>query len=71
LPKNVDEWICIGSPLTPNLLNGGKADFPEYHHVHIKPGSYAVYKKTGKFPGETVFFKELRLTHDAQLPDSS
>ena len=31
LPKNFHEWIYVGSPLTPNALNGGEAGFPEYH----------------------------------------
>jgi hypothetical protein len=27
LPKNFNEWVYVGSPLTPNALNGGKANF--------------------------------------------
>jgi len=42
LPKNFHQWIYVGSPLTPNALNGGKANFPEYHNVYIAPGSYAI-----------------------------
>ena len=41
------EWVLVGVPLTPNALNGGHANFPEYHNVYIEPGSYAIYKKTG------------------------
>jgi hypothetical protein len=26
--KNFHEWIYVGSPLTPNVLNDGKAGFP-------------------------------------------
>ena len=29
-PKNFREWVYVGSPLTPNALNGGEAGFPEY-----------------------------------------
>ncbi|SDD99471.1 Cytochrome P460, partial [Cupriavidus sp. YR651] len=61
LPKNFHEWVYVGSPLTPNALNGGKANFPEFHNVYIEPGSYAIYKKTGEFPEGTIFFKELQL----------
>src|SRR3989440_12639588 len=50
LPKNFHEWVYVGSPLTPNALNGGKAGFPEYHNVYIEPGSYEIYKKTYAFP---------------------
>jgi hypothetical protein len=71
LPKNFHEWIFVGSPLTPNALNNGKANFPEYHNVYIEPGSYAIYRKTGVFPEGTIFFKELQLTLPAQNPDGS
>lgn len=30
LPKNFERWVYVGSPLTPNALNGGKAAFPEF-----------------------------------------
>ncbi|HEY4318860.1 MAG TPA: cytochrome P460 family protein [Herbaspirillum sp.] len=71
LPKNFHEWVYVGSPLTPNALNGGKANFPEFHNVYIEPGSYAIYKKTGEFPEGTIFFKELQLLLPAQNPDGS
>lgn len=71
LPKNFHEWVFVGSPLTPNALNNGKANFPEYHNVYIEPVSYAIYRKTGVFPEGTIFFKELQLTLPAQNPDGS
>lgn len=71
LPKDFNEWIFVGSPLTPNRLNGGKANFPEYHNVYIEPGSYEIYKKTGEFPEGTIFFKELQLTIPGENPDGS
>src|SRR5882724_7547085 len=71
LPKNFHEWVYVGSPLTPNALNGGKANFPEFHNVYIEPGSYEIYKKTGEFPEGTIFFKELQLTLPAENPDGS
>jgi hypothetical protein len=71
LPKNWRTWVYLGSPLTPNALNGGKANFPEFHNVYIEPGSYAIYKKTGEFPEGTIFFKELQLTLPAENPDGS
>ena len=36
LPMNYRKWIFVGSPLTPNALNDGKANFPEYHNVYIE-----------------------------------
>ena len=71
LPKNFHEWVFLGSPLTPNALNGGNANFPEFHNVYIEPGSYEIYKRTGEFPEGTIMFKELQLTLPAQNPDGS
>ena len=72
LPKDYRNWVYVGSPLTPNALNKGKAAFPEYHNVYIEPGSYAIYKKTGVFPEGTMFYKELQLTlRPAENPDGS
>ena len=62
LPRNFHEWIYVGSPLTPNALNGCDAGFPEYHNVYMEPCSYETYKKTNAFPNGTIFFKELQLT---------
>ena len=71
LPKNFHEWIYVGSPITPNALNGGAAGFPEYHNVYIEPGAYEIYKKTNAFPEGTILFKELQLTTSAENPDGS
>jgi Cytochrome P460 len=84
LPKNFNEWVYVGSPLTPIALNGGKAcpeppsassgpctGFPEYHNVYIEPGSYEIFKQTHEFPEGTIFFKELQLTLPGQNPDGS
>jgi len=71
LPKNFHEWVYVGSPLTPNALNGGMANFPEYHNVYIEPCSYEKYKQTNVFPEGTILFKELQLTLPGQNPDGS
>jgi Cytochrome P460 len=84
LPKNFNEWVYVGSPLTPIALNGGKAcpeppsdtsgpctGFPEYHNVYIEPGSYEIFKQTHEFPEGTILFKELQLTLPGQNPDGS
>ena len=64
LPENSmwRSWIFVGTPLTPNALNGGQANFPEYHYVYIEPGSYDIYRKTRIFPDGT-FFSRLSLIH--------
>jgi hypothetical protein len=72
LPKNFYEWIYVGSPLTPNALNDGHANFPEFHNVYMEPCSYEQYQKTNVFPEGTIFFKELQLTlGPAENPDGS
>jgi hypothetical protein len=71
LPKDFHEWVYVGSPLTPNALNGGNANFPEFHNVYIEPGSYETYKRTHEFPEGTILFKELQLTLPAENPDGS
>ena len=72
-PNNVwRTWIYVGSPLTPNALNDGKAGFPEYHNVYMQPWSYREYQKTHEFPEGTIMFKELQLTlPPAEHPDGS
>lgn len=58
-PTGYREWIYIGSPLTPNDMNNGKAAFPEFHNVYIDPASWAHWKKTGEFRDGTLIVKEL------------
>ena len=58
-PEGYREWIYIGTPLTPNDLNGGEAPFPEFHAVYMDPESFAHYEKTGEFRDGTVMIKEL------------
>ena len=53
------KWVYVGTPLTPNELNGGEAPFPDFPAVYIDPESYAEYEKTGKFRDGTVIVKEL------------
>jgi cytochrome c553 len=71
LPKNFQEWIFIGAPLTPNGLNNGNAAFPEFHHVYINRDAYAVYMQTGQFPQGTVISKELVLLQKPDYKDGS
>jgi len=59
LPVEYREWVFIGATVTPNDMNGGKAAFPEFHHVYIDPGSYKHYQETGKFRDGTVLVKEM------------
>jgi hypothetical protein len=71
LPQSYREWIFVGSPITPNGLNDGQANFPEYHNLYIEPCGYKKYLKTGLFPDGTIFYKELQLTVPGENSDGS
>ena len=58
-PTGYREWVYVGTPVTPNDMNGGKAAFPEHHNVYIDPESWAQWKKTGKFRDGAILIKEL------------
>ena len=58
-PVGYREWVYVGTPLTPNELNDGKAAFPEFHNVYIDPKSWAHWKDNGEFRDGTILIKEL------------
>src|SRR6267143_4791815 len=71
LPTGFRKWVLVGTPLTPNGLNNGKAGFPEYHHVYVEEKNLDVYLKTGSFPEGTIIVKELTRVLDPTFPDGS
>ena len=71
LPTGYRAWVFVGAPLTPNALNSGEANFPEYHHVYVEKKNVDAYLKTGTFPEGTVFVKELTRVLDPKFPDGS
>jgi hypothetical protein len=71
LPTGFRKWVFVGAPLTPNALNNGKANFPEYHHVYIEQKNVDAYLKTGEFPEGTVIVKELTRVLNPEFPDGS
>ncbi|WP_347888397.1 cytochrome P460 family protein [Nitrosomonas europaea] len=70
LPKNYREWVMVGTQVTPNELNDGKAPFTEIRTVYVDPESYAHWKKTGEFRDGTVTVKELVSVGDRKGPGS-
>ena len=60
-PEDWRSWKYVGTPLTPNALNGGEAPFPEFHNVYMEPSAFEAYKKTGEFAEGTQLAKELVL----------
>jgi hypothetical protein len=71
LPTGFREWVFIGGPITPNGLNNGKAEFPEFHSVYVERENFHYYQKHGDFPEGTVLVKELALTQPGKYPDGS
>src|SRR6201982_356783 len=70
-PHVFRRWVFVGAPLTPNGLNDGKANFPEYHHVYIEQQNVDAYLKAGSFPEGTVIVKELTRVLNPTFPDGS
>ena len=58
-PEGYREWVYVGTPVTPNDMNDGKAAFPEFHNVYIDPDSWKYWKKHGEFRDGTILVKEL------------
>lgn len=58
-PTGYREWIYVGTPVTPNDMNDGKAAFPELHNVYIDPKSWEHWKNKGEFRDGTILIKEL------------
>ena len=71
IPTGFRRWVFVGAPLTPNGLNGGKANFPEFHNVYIQAQNIEAYMKTGQFPEGTVIVKELTRLLNPTFPDGS
>lgn len=70
-PHVFRRWVFVGAPLTPNGLNGGHANFPEFHHVYIEEKNVDAYLKTGSFPEGTIIVKELTRVLNPTFPDGS
>jgi hypothetical protein len=58
-PTGYREWVYVGTPVTPNDMNDGKAAFPEHHNVYIDPVSWTHWKDKGEFRDGTILIKEL------------
>jgi hypothetical protein len=71
IPEGFRRWVQVGTPLTPNGLNDGKAGFPEFHNVYIQAQNVDAYMKTGQFPEGTIIVKELTRVLSPTFPDGS
>ncbi|MBA4066685.1 MAG: cytochrome P460 [Isosphaera sp.] len=66
-PVGYRKWVFLGTPLTPNDMNGGEATFPEFHNVYMDPDSFAHLEKTGEYRDGTVLVKELTAVGTKEL----
>jgi Cytochrome P460 len=71
LPTGYRRWVFVGGPVTPNGLNNGQSNFPEFHNVYIQAQNVDAYLRTGSFPEGTVIVKELTRVLDPAFPDGS
>ena len=75
VPDDWRSWVYVGTPLTPNALNGGEAPFPEFHNVYVEPSAFEHWRETGEFANGTQIAKELVLVRekpeDEIFPDGS
>lgn len=63
-PNDWRSWVFVGSPLTPNELNGGAAGFPEFHNVYVEPSALDYFETNGTWAEGTQIVKELALVRD-------
>jgi len=70
-PAVFRKWVFLGAPTTPNGLNNGKANFPEFHHVYVEQKNFDEYIRTGTFPEGTMLVKELTRVLKPTFPDGS
>ncbi|HEU0105113.1 MAG TPA: cytochrome P460 family protein [Vicinamibacteria bacterium] len=59
-PEGYAEWTFVGASLGLSYAEGAGEDGPrEFHHVYLRPESYAAFRRTGRFPERTVLVLEL------------
>ncbi|WP_315979899.1 cytochrome P460 family protein [Aliamphritea spongicola] len=59
LPLDYREWIQVGSNVSPNELNNGKAPFNEMRTIYMDRGAFKHWKETGEFRTGTLILKEV------------
>ncbi len=58
-PEGFEQWVHVGTSITPNDQNGGKAPFPGFHSVYLDPASYRHWQATGEFRDGTTIGMQL------------
>ena len=59
-PKGYRRWVFVGASLGLGYSEDGHQDGPgDFHHVYLRPESYEAFRRTGRFPDQTVLVLEL------------
>ena len=59
-PKGYRRWVFVGASLGLSYREGRHEDGPgDFHHVYLRPESYDEFRRTGRFPDQTVLVLEL------------
>lgn len=58
-PVGYRKWVYLGTPVTPNDMNDGEANFPEFHNTYMDPESFSHVEQTGEYRDGTVIVKEM------------
>jgi hypothetical protein len=59
LPQDYREWVFVGASLGLSYAAGAAGAPDAFHHVYLRPDSYATFRRTGRFPDRTVLVLEL------------
>lgn len=70
-PSGFRRWVFVGSPLTPDSLNGGAAIFPEFHNIYVETSAYDRFVDDGHWPSGTVIAREFQLALPGDRRDGS
>ncbi|MDJ0852985.1 MAG: cytochrome P460 family protein [Myxococcota bacterium] len=58
-PEGLEQWVHVGTAVTPNDQNGGQAPFPGFHSVYLDPASYRHWQASGEFRDGTAIGMQL------------
>jgi Cytochrome P460 len=59
-PKGHRRWVFVGASLGLSYREGRHEDGPgDFHNVYLRPESYDEFRRTGRFPDQTVLVLEL------------
>ncbi|WP_417660918.1 cytochrome P460 family protein [Pseudomonas sp.] len=70
-PTGYREWVFVGTPLTPNDMNNGKATFPEFHNVYLDRQSWNQWKEKGTVRDGAIMVKEMVSVGTKSAPSGS